>query len=68
MELAAAKGVTPSAIVLAYLWSQPFPIVPIIGCRTIAQLADCVAARSVRLTTAELEVFDIVSQSKPLAQ
>lgn len=62
-ELAAAKGVAPSAIVLAYLWSRPFPVVPIIGCRTITQLEDCVAALPVRLTPAELATLESASRS-----
>lgn len=62
-QLAAAKGVAPSAIVLAYLWSRPFPVVPIIGSRTIAQLEDGIAALPVRLTLAELAALEKASQS-----
>lgn len=62
-ELAAAKRVAPSAIVLAYLWSRPFPVVPIIGCRTIAQVEDCAAALPVRLTPAELATLESASRS-----
>lgn len=62
-ELAAAKRVAPSAIVLAYLWSRPFPVVPIIGSRTIAQLEDGIAALPVRLTAAELASLEAASQS-----
>ena len=61
--LAAAKGVAPSAIVLAYLWSRPFPVVPIIGSRTITQLEDCVAALPARLSEAELATLESVSRS-----
>lgn len=67
-ELAAAKHITPSAIVLAYLWSRPFPVVPIIGCRTIAQLEDAVTALPVHLSLAEIAVLDTVSQSGLLAE
>ncbi len=64
IELAAAKHVTPSAIVLAYLWSQrPFPVLPIIGSRTIAQLEDCFAALPTRLSSAEIASLDTASQS-----
>lgn len=62
-ELAAAKHVAPSAIVLAYLWSRPFPVVPIIGSRTIAQLEDGVAALPVRLTPAEISPLETATQS-----
>lgn len=64
LELAAAKRVAPSAIVLAYLWSRPgFPVVPIIGCRTIVQLEDSVAALTVRLSASELAALDLASGS-----
>jgi aryl-alcohol dehydrogenase-like predicted oxidoreductase len=62
-ELAAAKGVTPSAIVLAYLWSRPFPVIPIIGSRTISQLEDGIDALPVRLTPAERTALETTSQS-----
>ncbi|MDI1334632.1 MAG: aldo/keto reductase [Lacunisphaera sp.] len=61
--IAQQRGVNLSAIVLAYLWSRPFPVIPIVGCRTIAQLDDCVAALSVRLTAAELAALESASQS-----
>ena len=64
LALAAAKRVPPSAIVLAYLWSRPaFPVVPIIGCRTTAQLEDSVAALRVRLSAGELQTLDHASES-----
>ncbi len=62
-DLARSRRVPLSAIVLAYLWSRPFPVVPIIGCRTLAQLADCAAALSVRLTAAELARLETAAQS-----
>lgn len=63
LELAATKRVAPSAIVLAYLWSRPFPVVPIVGARTVAQLDDCIAALPVRLTPAELAALEADSRS-----
>ena len=62
-ELAALKRAAPSAIVLAYLWSRPFPVVPIVGSRNAAQLDDCFAALPVRLTSAELAALECASQS-----
>lgn len=62
-ELAAAKRVAPSAIVLAYLWSRPLPVVPIIGCRSLAQLEDSVAALPLRLAADEWRALDAASQS-----
>jgi aryl-alcohol dehydrogenase-like predicted oxidoreductase len=63
LELAAAKRVAPSAIALAYLWSRPFPVVPIVGSRTVTQLEDCAAALSVRLSAAELQSLETASES-----
>lgn len=62
-EIARARNVNLSTIVLAYLWSRPFPVVPIVGCRTLAQLEDCAAALPVRLTPAELAALETTSQS-----
>ena len=63
IELAAAKRVLPSAIVLAYLWSRPFPVLPIVGSRTHAQLEESFAALDVRLTPSELKALEDASQS-----
>lgn len=63
LALAAARGVAPSAIVLAYLWSRPFPVVPIVGCHTAAQLEDSAAALPARLTAAELAQLEAATQS-----
>jgi aryl-alcohol dehydrogenase-like predicted oxidoreductase len=63
-DLAKEKGVAPSAIVLAYLWSgRPFPVTPIIGCRTIAQLEDSVAAVGLRLSPGESARLERASES-----
>jgi len=63
IHLAREKQVAPSAIVLAYVRSRPFPVVPIIGCRTLSQLEDCVAALPVTLSTAELKLLEEASES-----
>jgi aryl-alcohol dehydrogenase-like predicted oxidoreductase len=62
-RIARHRGVNVSAIVLAYLWSRPFPVVPIVGCRTPAQLEDCLAALPVRLTAPELAELEAAAQS-----
>jgi aryl-alcohol dehydrogenase-like predicted oxidoreductase len=41
-------------VILAYLTSQPFFVVPILGCKTIAQLNDSMSASDLTLTPAEL--------------
>lgn len=62
-RIAAERGVKPSAVVLAYVWSRPFPVIPIIGCRTFAQLQECIDAVPVRLTAGELRALEKVSRS-----
>lgn len=48
-RLARERGLSVSQVVLAYLQSQPFVTIPIVGCRTPAQLADSLAAADARL-------------------
>ncbi len=47
--LSGRLDLTISQIVLAYLWSHPFPVIPAIGCRTQAQLLDSLSAVGARL-------------------
>ena len=42
--LAVKAGMSISQLVLAYLWSHSFPVIPIVGCRTQEQLDDSVTA------------------------
>ena len=42
-------NISISHIVLAYLWSHPFPVIPNVGCRTEAQLIDSMGAVGCRL-------------------
>jgi aryl-alcohol dehydrogenase-like predicted oxidoreductase len=62
-ELAARKRVAPTAIVLAYLRTRPFRVVPIIGSRTAAQLDDCIASLPVLLAPDELAALESASHS-----
>jgi aryl-alcohol dehydrogenase-like predicted oxidoreductase len=62
-ELAAAKGASVNSIVLAYLRSRPFPVVPIIGCRTPEQVAGSAATLEVRLSASELLALEEASLS-----
>lgn len=49
-KLAQETGLSISQIVVAYLTSQPFATIPIVGCRTVAQMEDSMRAGDVRLT------------------
>lgn len=62
-RLAATHGVTPSAVVLAYLWSRPFPVVPILGASRPEQLDENFAALGFRLDAAELRELEEASAS-----
>lgn len=54
-QLAGASGLSVSQIVLAWLTNQPFPTIPIVGCRTVAQVEDSMRAGDVRLTQEQLK-------------
>jgi aryl-alcohol dehydrogenase-like predicted oxidoreductase len=62
-RIASAHGVSVAAVVLAFLWSRPFPVLPIVGCRTLDQLEESAAALALRLSPDEVRALDDVSQS-----
>lgn len=53
-QLARESGLTVSQIVLAWLTSQPFPTIPIVGCRTVAQVEDSMRAADVQLSSEQV--------------
>jgi aryl-alcohol dehydrogenase-like predicted oxidoreductase len=48
-QLAQEYRATPAQIALAYLLCQPVPTIPVIGCRTLAQLQDSLGAAAITL-------------------
>jgi len=50
IELAQKLGRHPIHIALAYVIAQPFPVIPLIGPRTIAELEDSLSALDIALT------------------
>ena len=50
IELARELGRDPIHIALAYVIAQPFPVIPLIGPRTIAELEDSLSALDIKLT------------------
>lgn len=50
IELAKELGRNPIHIALAYVIAQPFPVIPLIGPRTIAELEDSLSALDIKLT------------------
>jgi len=49
-ELAAKLGRSPIHIALAYVLAQPFPVIPLIGPRTLGELEDSLSALDIRLS------------------
>ena len=56
--IAMRRGAAIEAVVLAYLTSQPFVTVPIVGCRTVDQLESTLAGIDLRLDADELAAID----------
>ncbi|MDF2798288.1 MAG: oxidoreductase [Devosia sp.] len=50
VELARELGKSPIHVALAYVLHQPFPVVPLIGPRTLAELDDSMSAFDIKLT------------------
>ena len=50
IELANKLGRSPIHIALAYVLAQPFPVVPLIGPRTLAELEDSLSALDIELS------------------
>lgn len=53
-KLAAESGLSITALVLGYLRGQPFPTIPIIGGRTLAQVEDSCRAADATLSAAQI--------------
>ncbi|CAH0294630.1 1,5-anhydro-D-fructose reductase [Agrobacterium fabrum] len=55
IELAQKLGRHPIHIALAYVIAQPFPVIPLIGPRTIAELEDSLSALDIALTAEQVK-------------
>ncbi len=62
MEIAEAKGVTPSQVALAWLLTRPGVASVIVGARTEAQLADNLRAAELVLEPGEIAALEEVSR------
>jgi aryl-alcohol dehydrogenase-like predicted oxidoreductase len=56
-KLCTITNLTSTQVVLGYLISQPFPTIPIIGPRNLAQLQDSLTAADVKLTPEQVNTF-----------
>ena len=54
IELAGKLGKSPIHVALAYVLTQSFPVVPLIGPRTLQELDDSLEALDIRLTPEEV--------------
>lgn len=54
IDIASRLGRKPIHIALAYVLAQPFPVIPLIGPRTVAELEDSLSALDIRLTADEV--------------
>ncbi|KRB61269.1 oxidoreductase [Rhizobium sp. Root708] len=55
IELANKLGRSPIHVALAYVIAQPFPVIPLIGPRTIAELEDSLSALDIKLTPEQVK-------------
>ncbi|MDL2410369.1 aldo/keto reductase [Rhizobium calliandrae] len=55
IELAQKLGRNPIHVALAYVVAQPFPVIPLIGPRTIAELEDSLSALDIKLTPEQVK-------------
>ena len=60
-ELARRKGATPVQVALAWVLHLPFPVFPIIGPRSVAELESSVAALELSLTPEEHAWLDLAT-------
>jgi 1-deoxyxylulose-5-phosphate synthase len=58
-ELGKQKGVGPIVIALAYVLSQPFPTVPLVGPASVAELNESLRALEIELTPEEVAYLDL---------
>ena len=58
VELATRLGKSPIHVALAYVLAQPFPSVPLIGPRTLAELDDSLLAVDIKLTPEQVTWLD----------
>jgi aryl-alcohol dehydrogenase-like predicted oxidoreductase len=60
-EIAELMSVSITAVILAYLTSQPFPVVSIIGCKTMEQLEESMEAGDVVLPPETIREFERIT-------
>jgi len=65
-KVAAARGLAPAKVALAWLLSRPGVVAPIVGATKLAHLEDAVAATEIELSDAEIEAVEAPYQPHPV--
>lgn len=66
-QIAAGKGITQSQLAIAWVLARRGSIVPVVGARTRAQLAESLAALEVKLTAEELAEIEAAAPAAAVA-
>jgi aryl-alcohol dehydrogenase-like predicted oxidoreductase len=66
-EIAASKGITPVQLAIAWVLAKGSFIVPVIGARTRAQLAESLGALEVKLTDEEIAALEAAVPAEAVA-
>lgn len=66
-QIAAGKGITQSQLAIAWVLARGGSIVPVVGARTRAQLAESLAALEVKLTAEELAEIEAAAPAAAVA-
>jgi aryl-alcohol dehydrogenase (NADP+) len=65
--VAAARGLTPAQVALAWVVNKPFVTAPIVGATTMSQFEELLAAADVKLTAEEVASLEEHYQTHPVA-
>ena len=65
LAVADAVGATPSQVAIAWVRAQPWPLIPIVGARTEAQLRDNLGALELELPDEAVARLDAASEFQP---
>ncbi len=58
--LARQRGLTTAQVALAYVLSQPLNVFALVGCNTVAEFAENLAASEIKLTSEELAQLEVL--------
>ena len=65
VAIAAAHGLDPCQMAIAFCMARPFPVIPIIGASSTAQLATAIGAGGLHLPTPVLAAIDAAHRAHP---